>query len=75
MTVMNQDFLEDMPSLAGIQLGVVAMEGVADIFEQYIEMLIKALPAQEPEEESKRKVCFNFSFLSKPNLKHLELTH
>lgn len=51
-----QDFLEDMPSLAGIQLGVVAMEGVADIFEQYIEMLIKALPAQEPEEESKRKV-------------------
>lgn len=51
-----QDFLEDMPPLVSIQLGGAALEGVAAIFEQYIDILIKALPGQEHEEEGKRKV-------------------
>lgn len=39
-----------------VQLGGAALEGVTGIFEQYINMLIKALPGQEVEEEGKRKV-------------------
>lgn len=45
-----------MPPLVSIQLGGAALEGVAAIFEQYIDILIKALPGQEHEEEGKRKV-------------------
>jgi hypothetical protein len=37
-------------------LGGAALEGVAETFEQYMSMLIKALPGQEVEEEGKRKV-------------------
>lgn len=47
-----------MPPLVSIQLGGAALEGVAAIFEQYIDILIKALPGQEHEEEGKRKVIF-----------------
>ena len=59
-----QDFLEDMPSLVSIQLGGAALEGVAGIFEQYIDILVKALPGQEGEEEGKRKVSFKLLTLS-----------
>jgi len=58
MLLVNQDFLEDLPPLVSIQLGGAALEGVAEIFEEYIFMLIKALPGQEVEEEGKRKVSF-----------------
>lgn len=56
MLLINQDFLEDMPALVSIQLGGTALEGVAEIFEEYMYMLIKALPGQEVEEGGKRKV-------------------
>ncbi|KAG0571090.1 hypothetical protein M758_6G201800 [Ceratodon purpureus] len=51
-----QDFLEDLPPLVSIQLGGAALDGIAGVFEQYMDMLVKALPGQEGEEEGKRKV-------------------
>lgn len=45
-----------MPPLVSIQLGGATLEGVAKIFQEYMDMLIKALPGQEVEEEGKRKV-------------------
>lgn len=45
-----------MLPLVSIQLGGAALEGVAGIFEQYVDTLVRALPGQEGEEEGKRKV-------------------
>lgn len=53
---MVQDFLEDVGPLVGMQLGGAALDGLGDIFDRYIDMLINALPGQELEEEQRRKV-------------------
>lgn len=58
--LINQDFLEDLPPLVSIQLGGAALDGIAGVFEQYMDMLVKALPGQEGEEEGKRKVSSQF---------------
>lgn len=53
---MVQDFLEDVGPLVSMQLGGAALDGLGDIFDRYIDMLINALPGQELEEEQRRKV-------------------
>ncbi|KAL2631592.1 hypothetical protein R1flu_016278 [Riccia fluitans] len=54
---MVQDFLEDVSPLISMQLAGHALDGLAHIFDTYIELLMKALPVlAEDDEEEKANV-------------------
>ncbi|KAI9084462.1 hypothetical protein K1719_033450 [Acacia pycnantha] len=48
--LMVQDFLEDVGHLLSMQLGGQALEGLFQVFNSYVNMLIKALPGSMEEE-------------------------
>lgn len=50
--LMVQDFFEDVGPLLSMQLGGQALEGLFQVFNTYVNMLIKALPGSMEEEES-----------------------
>ncbi|KAK2432251.1 exocyst complex component EXO84B [Trifolium repens] len=50
--LMVQDFFEDVGPLLSMQLGGQALEGLFQVFNSYVNMLIKALPESMEEEES-----------------------
>lgn len=47
-----QDFFEDVGPLLSMQLGGQTLEGLYEVFNSYISMLIKALPGSMEEEEN-----------------------
>lgn len=53
-----KDFLEDVAPLVSMQLGGPTLDGIADIFDQYIGMLIMAVPNTGFDEEDTRKVMY-----------------
>lgn len=50
LCVLIQDFLEDVGHLLSMQLGGQALEGLFQVFNSYVNMLIKALPGLMEEE-------------------------
>ncbi|KAJ1429235.1 Exocyst component Exo84, C-terminal [Sesbania bispinosa] len=50
--LMVQDFFEDVGPLLSMQLGGQALEGLFQVFNSYVNMLIKALPGSMEEEAS-----------------------
>jgi hypothetical protein len=48
---MVQDFLEDVAPLISMQLGGPTLDGLSMLFDQYVDMLIKAVPSPGEEDE------------------------
>ncbi|XP_024401017.1 exocyst complex component EXO84B [Physcomitrium patens] len=48
---MVQDFLEDVAPLISMQLGGPTLDGLSMLFDQYVDMLIKAVPSLGEDEE------------------------
>lgn len=48
---MVQDFLEDVAPLISMQLGGPTLDGLSMLFDQYIDMLIKAVPNPGEDED------------------------
>jgi hypothetical protein len=48
---MFQDFLEDVGSLISMQLGGMTLDGLSTLFDQYVNLLIKAVPNLDEDEE------------------------
>jgi len=46
-----QDFLEDVAPLISMQLGAPTLDGLSMLFDQYIDMLIKAVPSPGDDED------------------------
>lgn len=46
-----QDFLEDVAPLISMQLGGPTLDGLSMLFDQYVDMLIKAVPSPGEEDE------------------------
>lgn len=46
-----QDFLEDVAPLISMQLGGHTLDGLSLVFDQYIDMLIKAVPSPGEDDE------------------------
>lgn len=46
-----QDFLEDVAPLISMQLGGPTLDGLSMLFDQYVDMLIKAVPSLGEDEE------------------------
>lgn len=46
-----QDFLEDVAPLISMQLGGPTLDGLSMLFDQYVDMLIKAIPSPGEEDE------------------------
>ncbi|CAK9881462.1 unnamed protein product [Sphagnum jensenii] len=46
-----QDFLEDVGSLISMQLGGMTLDGLSTLFDQYVNLLIKAVPNLDEDEE------------------------
>ncbi|KAL3689465.1 hypothetical protein R1sor_015774 [Riccia sorocarpa] len=54
---MVQDFLEDVSPLISMQLAGHALDGLAQIFDTYIQLLMKALPALSEDEEEEMQAA------------------